>query len=151
MKSKYDILVEVCCLVCLIGLLIYLVTVWQRIPDEIPGHYNAMGEIDRITSKRSLIALPIITWIMYAGVTVIGKFPQIWNTGVTVTEANKEKVYRVLKNMLGTLKLLMVITFTYLTVHSALAKPLPALFLPISVGILFGSLIFFIFKLVKIK
>jgi len=151
LKSKYDIWVEVCCLMCLIGSLVYLLTTWDRIPDEIPGHYNAMGEIDRMTSKRSLIALPVITWIMYAGMTAIAKFPQIWNIGITVTEANKEKVYRVLKDMLGTNKVIVVATFTYLTVHSALAKPLSALFLPLFLSILFGSLLFFFIKLISIK
>jgi uncharacterized membrane protein len=150
-RSKYDILVEVSCLLCLIGSVIYLVAAWQHIPNEIPGHYNAMGEIDRITSKGSLVVLPIITWIMYAGMTVIGRFPQIWNTGVAVTEENKKRVYRLLKNMLGTLKLLIVAVFTYLTVNSSMAKPLSPLFLPVFLIVMFGSLIFFIVKLVKVK
>ena len=30
---------------------------------------------------------------MYIFLTVIENFPQIWNTGVTVTEENKDRVY----------------------------------------------------------
>ncbi len=150
-KSKYDILVEACCFLCLTGVLIYLVVAWQHIPNEIPGHYNAIGEIDRITSKGSLIALPIVAWIMYIGISIIERFPQIWNTGVRVTEENKEKVYRILKNMLGTVKLLLVVAFSYLTINSAMAKPLSVLFLPVFLSLIFGSLIFFIVKLVAAK
>lgn len=150
-RCKFDIFIEICCLLCLFGTLIYLIAIWEHIPGEIPGHYNAMGEIDRITSKESLLVIPIITWIMYIGLTVVEKFPQIWNTGVTVTEENMEKVYRILKSMLGTFKLSMVAKFTYLTIYSAMAKPLSIWFLPISLIIMFGLLTFFIIKLVKAK
>ena len=149
--NKYDFFVETCCLLCLIGVLIYLVIAWQHIPQKVPGHYNALGEIDKMTSKGTLIALHITSWIMYIGLSVIAKLPQIWNTGVKLTEENKEKVYRILKSMLGTVKLLTVITFAYLTVNSAMAKPLPVLFLPIFLCLMLGSLIFFIVKLVTTK
>lgn len=150
-RNVYDVAIEACCLLCLVGLLIYLAIVWESIPEEIPGHYNAMGQIDRITSKGSLLALPIITWIMYIGMTIIGRFPQVWNTGVTITQENKEKVYRILKSLLGTVKFIVVAIFTYLTVNSSMVKPLPAAFLPISLCLLFGSLIFFIVRLMRVK
>lgn len=150
-RTKFDIFIEVCCLLCLVGIWIYLIVIWEHIPDEIPGHYNAMGEIDRVTGKGSLLILPITTWIMYIGLTVVERFPQVWNTGVIVTEENKERVYRILKSMLGTLKLNVVVVFTYLTVNSAMAKPLPIWFLPVSLIIMFGFLIFFIIRLIKAK
>jgi uncharacterized membrane protein len=93
--NKYDFFVEACCLLCLIGVLIYLAIAWQHIPQQVPGHYNALGEIDKMTSKGTLITLLITSWIMYIGISVIEKLPQIWNTGVNVIEENKEKVYRI--------------------------------------------------------
>jgi len=150
-RTKFDIFIEVCCLLCLVGILIYLFVIWEHILEEIPGHYNAMGEIDRVTGKGSLLILPITTWIMYIGLTIVERFPQVWNTGVAVTEENKERVYRILKSMLGTLKLNVVVVFTYLTVNSAMAKPLPIWFLPVSLIIMFGFLIFFIIRLIKAK
>ncbi|WP_066714598.1 DUF1648 domain-containing protein [Clostridium sp. Marseille-P299] len=150
-KNKYEILVEIICLILLIGVLIYLFLNWNSIPDKIPGHYNATGEIDRIGSKKELLVLPIVSWLMYLGMTVLEKFPQVWNTGVTVTEENKERVYRVLKNMLSTMKLIMVAVFVYLTINSSQAKSLPVLFLPVFLTLMFGSIIFFIIKLVRIR
>jgi uncharacterized membrane protein YhdT len=131
--------------------LIYLFLKWNSIPDRIPGHYNAMGEIDRMGSKEELLVLPVIGWLMYLGMTVIEKFPQIWNTGVTVTEENKERVYRVLKNMLSTLKLIVVAVFVYLTINSSQAISLPVWFLPVLLILMFGSILFFIIKLVREK
>lgn len=87
---------------------------------------------------------------MYIGMTVIEYYPQIWNTGVTVTDENRERVYRILKNMLGTIKLLTVGVFSFLTVNSILAKDLPAWFLPIFLIVMFGAMIFYIVKLVRL-
>lgn len=142
---------EVSCILCLIGVLLYLVIAWAVIPQEIPGHYNAMGQIDRITGKGSLIAIYIITWIMYIGISTVERFPQIWNTGVAVTEGNKGRVYRVLKDMLKTSKLIVVLVFSYLTINTANAIPLSPWFIPVFLILIFGSLIIFAIKLVKNK
>ncbi len=150
-KSKYNIFVEAVCLVLLVGIVLYLFVNWNTIPDKIPGHYNAAGETDRVGDKVELVMLPIVSWLMYIGFTIIDHFPQIWNTGVTVTDENRERVYRIAKNMLSTVKLIMVVNFVYLAFNSSKATPLPVWFLPVFLGGIFGSLIFFTVKLVKAR
>lgn len=150
-NNKYDIFVEIVCLSLLIGVCVYLFLNWSSIPDGIPGHYNFAGEIDRMGSKRELLFLPITSWLMYLGMTAIENFPQIWNTGVTVTAENEERVYRLLKTMLGTTKLIVVAIFVYLTINSSKSMPLPALFLPAFLILIFGSMILFIIKLVRVS
>lgn len=83
--------------------------------------------------------------------TVIEKFPQIWNTGVQVTEQNKEQVYHILKNLLETVKLITVAVFSFITINSSLAIGLPMWFLPLFLVLMFGSITFFIVKLMKVK
>ena len=149
--NKHDVFVEVVCLILLMGVFVYLFISWDNIPDKIPGHYNAMGQVDRIANKSELIVLPIIACLMYIGLTAIGRIPQIWNTGVTVTEENKERVYRVLKNMLGTMKLIMVAVFVFLSINSTQATSLPVWFLPVFLTLTFGAIIFYGIKLVKVS
>ncbi|MCB2291357.1 DUF1648 domain-containing protein [Clostridium sp. CS001] len=150
-RTGYDIFINVTCIVLLFGILIYLGQMWDTLPERIPGHYNAIGVVDRWGNKGELIIVPIIAWIMYIGLTVIEKYPQIWNTGVKVTEQNQELVYRLLKNMLGTVKLIIVSVFSFITINSTLSKGMPIWFLPVFLGLIFGSLIYFIIRLVKIK
>ena len=150
-RSWYDIFAEILCLVLLIGILIYLFVKWSSIPDKIPGHYNAMGEIDRMGNKGELLILPIISWLMFLGMTVLEKFPQAWNTGVKVTEENKERVYRTLKNMISTMKVIIVAVFSYLTINSAQALSLSAWFLTVCLILMFGLIIFFIIKLIRVS
>lgn len=37
-----------------LGLFLYPVLIWSKIPDEIPTHYNFAGEADAFGSKSSL-------------------------------------------------------------------------------------------------
>lgn len=107
--------------------------------------------VDKITDKNSLIVLLVVGWIMFIGLSIVEKFPQIWNTGIQVTEKNKEKVYRILKNMIGTMKLLIALAFSYLTLHSTTVENLSPLFLPVFLILIFGSIILFLFQLMKEK
>lgn len=150
-RSKYDIAVNLICLILLSGIIVYLLLTWEEIPDKIPGHYNAVGVVDRWGNKGELLILPIIGWIMYFIMTIIERFPLAWNIGITVTKKNKERIYPIVRSMLGTLKLLLVIVFVFLTVNSALAKELSAWFLPAILILIFGSIVFFIAKLIKAR
>jgi Protein of unknown function (DUF1648). len=150
-RNGYDIIVNLICIGLLIGLLIYLCLSWSSIPEKLAGHYNAAGEINRWGTKGELLITPIIAWIIYIGLTIVENFPQIWNTGVQVTENNKVRIYRIIKNLLGTEKVIVVSVFTFITINQSLSKPLPIWFLPVFLVLMFGSLILFIFKLVKAK
>ena len=46
-SNKIDYLMEVLCLVMLVGLTIYLGISWSSLPDKIPAHYDFAGNIDR--------------------------------------------------------------------------------------------------------
>ncbi|KRU27488.1 hypothetical protein VT91_25810 [Clostridium sporogenes] len=150
-NNKYDIIINFLSLLCLVGTVIFLIISWKTIPAEIPGHYNAAGEVDKIIDKNSLIVLLVVGWIMFIGLSIVEKFPQIWNTGIQVTEQNKEKVYRILKTMIGTIKLLVTLVSSYLTLHSVTGENLSPLFSPVFLILMFGPIVFSIFQLVKNK
>lgn len=150
-RSKYNLVVNLLCLLLLFGIVVYLAVNWSRIPNAVPGHYNAAGEVDRWGSKGELLILPVIGWVMYIGITVLERFPQFWNTGVTITEENKARIYRILKNMIATTKLIMVVVFFYLTLNSASSESLPIWFLPAFLIFTFASILFFIFQLIRAK
>ncbi|MCI8281439.1 MAG: DUF1648 domain-containing protein [Lachnospiraceae bacterium] len=150
-RSKYDIFVEAACLLCLMGGCIYLAVIWKSIPDEIPIHYNFAGEVDKMGNRKSIFFIVIVNWLIYLFITAIEQIPGIWNTGVPVTPRNQEKVYRILKNMIGSTKLECVVIFSYLMMQSITARSLPAAFLPISMGALFGIMVYFIVRLVQAR
>ena len=144
-----DRILEVISLLVMIGTTFYLIVGWNSFPDRIPAHYNAAGEIDRWGGKGELIFLLVMMWILYIGITLIQRFPQIWNTGVQVTQENRERVYRILMYMLETLKLLIEAVFSFLTVYGMTGKNLPVWFLFVFMGALFADLIFWMVRLVR--
>ncbi len=150
-RNWFDIVIDILCLILLIGVSVYLILQWNDLPDKVPGHYNFKGEVDRWGSKGELLMLPIMSWVLYIGITVMEAFPKIWNVGVTITEENKERVYRLLKTMIGVTKLLMVFIFTLLEINGINGESLPWYFIVLFLGVIFGELIFFIVRLVRIK
>ncbi|HQQ40874.1 MAG TPA: DUF1648 domain-containing protein [Clostridia bacterium] len=148
-KTAWDWITETLSLALVLGTILYLILMWKAIPDTIPAHYNAAGEVNRWGGKSELLMLPIIGGILYFFITLIQQYPQAWNTGVTVTEENRERVYRILRNLIGTTKLMMLLVFSSLTVLSSLGLALPIWYLGVFLVLLFGSITFFIIQLSK--
>lgn len=150
-RGKLDIILNVLCLIILISTVLFLIVIWSKIPDKVPMHHDFAGNTDRWGAKLEIIILPIITWIMYIFITITEKFPQVWNTGVKVTEENKEQVYSILLHLISTIKFIVVCVFTYLTVQTAVTFELSAWFLPIFILVIFGDSFYWIWKLFKVK
>ena len=150
-NTRADRILDLLGWILLIGTLVYLILGWPSFPDQIPMHYNGAGEIDRWGGKGEIIFIEVMMWILYLGIGVVEKYPQIWNTGVEVTAKNKEKVYRTLKYMLKTLKFLTALIFAYLIVNSLQSAPLPGWFTPAVMILIFGDMAFWLIRLFRIK
>ena len=150
-NTRADRILDLLGWILLIGTLAYLILGWFSFPDQIPMHYNGAGEIDRWGGKGEIIFIEVMMWILYLGIGVVEKYPQIWNTGVEVTAKNKEKIYRTLKYMLKTLKFLTALIFAYLIVNSLQSVPLPGWFTPAVMILVFGDMAFWLIRLFRIK
>ena len=139
----YYFVVDILCVILLLGSIIYLIVAWGGLPDQIPGHFDFAGNITRYGKKGELLFMPIMNIVMFAGVSVVERFPQIWNTGVKVTEQNKFRVYTILKNLIVTSKLSVVAPFAFITIHQTKGINLPVWFIPAFFVICFAPIIFF--------
>ena len=150
-KNALDVAETVVSLLCLVGVVVYLILAWGNIPDRIPGHYNALGEVDHWSSKSSLIVLPIISWMLFGFITLVERYPQIWNTGITVTEENRDAVYRLLKSMIALVKMFVLLMFASLTVLSSFAVNLPIWYILGFLVAVFGTIAVCIVRLNRIR
>lgn len=153
MKLKYtklQLVLEIIGLLFLVGMIVFIYTHWDQIPQQVPMHYNARGEIDSWGSKYQIFILPIISILLYSFITVISFFPQIWNVPVQITDENKEAVYLSTKNLIIFVKVEILAIFFYLNYHTVTAQPLSITFLPIYMIIIFGTLIFFIVRTIRL-
>lgn len=148
-STKYHKAVNLLCIAAMAAVFLYLILNWKQIPDQIPGHYNGAGEIDRWGNKSELWFCPVLSVFLYLGISLCERTPGIWNTGVEITRENQERIFRILKNMIVTMKLIMVLTFVFLSIYSALAKPLPSWFLPVDMVLVFGPMAFFLIQIYR--
>jgi len=150
-NSIFDIVLNAACIILLLGVVIFLIVRWSSIPDQVPGHFNASGEVTRWDSKGTLIIMPIIMGVLYIGITILERFPQVWNTGVRITKENMFRVYRILKSLINIVKLLIVVTFASITIIQSLAVALPIWLMPVLISLIFGTIIINIIRLVKAR
>ena len=150
-KTRFDILLNVLCLLQLIGITLFLLICWARIPQQIPMHYDLGGNITRWGNKAELIIIPVLAWIMYLLMTVLEYFPQAWNTGVQVTEHNRTRVYATLLHMISSLKFLITCLYTYSILQTALMLEIPSWFLFAVIALLCGDIGYWMHRLWKCK
>ena len=150
-RNALDIFEAIVSLSCLVGVTVYLILAWNTIPAKIPAHYNAAGEVNRWGSKSELIVLPIISVLLYGLITLIEHYPQVWNTGVRITDENRTVVYRLLKNLIAWVKMITLSIFGSLTVISSLSLNLPIWFLLVFLVLLFGIIAYYIVRLTRLR
>ncbi|MDN4606733.1 DUF1648 domain-containing protein [Sporosarcina highlanderae] len=135
--------------------MIYIISVWDQLPDQVPAHYNAAGEVDRWGSKWELVLLPAIAVLMAIFLTFLEKHPE-WHNYMNLNESNIEFQYRNSMIFLNVIKNQCVLLFVFLSfnisqVALGKAESLGILFLPIFLVIMFGTMAFFIIRSIKQK
>lgn len=127
----------------------FLSITWKNIPDMIPGHYNIVGEIDKYSSKNSIWILIVVQILLFTMISVLERFPNIWNTGVQITEENRERVYTNLRNMQTYLKMMIMIYFLYMTLQSIAGERLNSISVFTFLILIFGGMSIFLVKIFK--
>lgn len=127
----------------------FLSITWKNIPDMIPGHYNIAGEIDKYSSKNSIWILIVVQILLFTMMSVLERFPNIWNTGVKITEENRERVYTNLRNMQTYLKMMIMIYFSYMTLQSIAGERLNSISVFAFLILIFGGMSIFLVKIFK--
>jgi len=152
MKVKYtkgQIALDILAFILLAGMYLFLIISWGDLPEQIPGHYNAVGVIDRWGDKTELIFLPGVSTFLFLLLSVVSFIPSAWNTPVKVTEVNQERIYNSVRYLLCFMKVEIMTLFLFILYNSAKAKPLPAAFLPVVMVVVFGTIIGFSVRMVK--
>ncbi|MGV8091290.1 MAG: DUF1648 domain-containing protein [Mangrovibacterium sp.] len=134
-------------IVCLIFLPIYFL---NDLPNQIPKHFNALGQVDSYGNRRIIWLLPTIGLVLYAGLTVLNKFPFAFNYPTKVTNENAERLYTLGTRTVRLLKVVVVLSFAFLnyrTIEIALnrATEIGKFYLPILLivlTILIGTMIY---------
>lgn len=112
--TKADFVFEIFSIVALITLWYPIVIHYNSLPDTIPIHFDVYGVPDDYGDKSSLLLLPIIGTLSYVMLTVLNKFPHLFNFPSEITETNAHRMYGLATTMLRLIKLLTLLTLVFL-------------------------------------
>lgn len=149
-KTTFTKIMNIISLLGMLGMCIYLYVVWKELPEKIPVHFGASGQADRFSGKTSILSNPIIGWLLYGMLSFVEHVPQVWNTGVAVTEENRQQVYAMLYRMLVIMKFLLVVVFFYTTVQMARGENMHIGFMPVYLVLFFGTIVVHLIMLTRI-
>lgn len=129
---------------------------YSDLPETIATHFNAAGEADGFGSKQSILMLPTLATVFFVGLTILNRFPHIFNYMTRITEENALRQYTIVTRMLRYVKLFLVLVFGLLEFQSIRhaqgeAEGLGVWFLPFTVGVMFLPLIYFMVLSIRKK
>ena len=102
--------------VLLLGTAIYLAVCWKDLPAKIPTNISPTGEVTGWGGKGVLWMFPALGLGTVILLTVVGFFPQTWNPGVKITPVNRERVYRLMGELLADLRIGFAVLFSAVTI-----------------------------------
>ncbi|OCA84069.1 hypothetical protein A8F94_15190 [Bacillus sp. FJAT-27225] len=139
-----------------IGSLIFLIYTWSWLPDKVPAHYNALGEVDRWGSKMELFILPIIGAFIALLMQLLEKFPESHNYPERFRIENAKEFYLISRKLANQLKNICLIIFALILIESVsialgTGNGFGAWFLPIAIVSVLIPIVIGIIKQKKIK
>jgi uncharacterized membrane protein len=145
-RTRLEINLEILAAAIVIFLAIYLAAVWSSIPERIPTHFGFSGQPDSWGSKYSLLLLIGVAAVLYLTLTVLQRFPHIYNYAFALTDANRRQQYLLARQLMTAMKAELAGVFTFIiyrTIQVALgqADNLTAYFLPVFLVLIFGTII----------
>ena len=129
---------------------------YNILPDIIPIHHNAAGEIDNFGEKSNILTLPLIATIIYVGLTFLNRFPHIFNYLDEITEKNALIQYTMATRMIRYVKLMVVFTFGAIAIETIQITTgkmfgFGKWFVPLSISLIFIPIIIYIIAVFKRK
>jgi len=113
-KTTYDKILEIVAVAALLVSFCPLLLYHTIHPDDVfPTHYNIAGEIDGWGGRSSLWLIPLIGLAFYIGLSILQKYPKIYNYPCKVTEQNANYLYRMGVQLMRHVKACFMIILAY--------------------------------------
>jgi uncharacterized membrane protein len=113
-RPAVDYVLEVVAALLLVGMLALTLLSFGQLPEQIPTHYNAAGAADAFGARWTLLILPVVGAVLWGLLTLVNRFPHLWNYPVKITEHNAASQYRRGRTFMALLKVEVMGMFTYL-------------------------------------
>lgn len=116
--TKLDIFLEAIAIIGLIYMIVQIIVEFPNVESEVATHFNASGQPDSWGDKSTLLIIPVITIALYALLTIINRYPHLFNFPAEITEANAPRQYQIAKTLVIYLKAYTIGLFLYIQLMS---------------------------------
>lgn len=109
----------------LLLLLLWAYFVWKypSLPDTLPTHFNLSGHPDGYSTKQTLVGLPIVCTLVFVLLTILTRYPHLFNYPTRITPDNALRQYTAATRMLRMLKLSVVAMFFIILLYIIQSPP----------------------------
>lgn len=111
--SVLDWLIEILSWIFMSVIWIVTIFCYSKLPDIIAVHYDSAGKADGFGGKENIFTLPILAAILFAGLTILNKYPRIFNYPVKITSENALKRFKDATRLVRYLKFIAAAVFAY--------------------------------------
>lgn len=148
--SHFDNFLEIIGWISVVVIWALVLKKYSFLPESIPLHYNLMGHADRFGPKNSIWFLPILASILFIALTILNKYPHIFNYPKKVTTQNAFKLYTYATQLIRYMKFIIVfilglVTYQIIENHNQLDP----YFLPLTLALVFIPVAYYLFKTLK--
>jgi len=124
------------------------------LPEIIPIHFNGAGKADGFGNKAHIFVLPIISTLLFIGLTILNKRPHVFNYPSQITKENALRQYSNATRMMRVLKLVIVLLFgliVFKTIENVNGNTdgLGTWFLPFTIGLFIILTLYFLMMSTK--
>lgn len=102
-------------MMALAAMVTMIVLQWSRVPETIPAHFGANGEVDRWGSKWELLILPVIAIVLYLFMQFIEARPHTHNYPARLNDTNRAAFYLHSRRVINLTKNLCALLLAYTT------------------------------------
>ena len=148
--------VEILGWLALLTMWIFTIKSYSTLPDIIPVHYNVAGQPDGYGQKITILTLPGIALVLFVGLTVLNRFPHIFNYPTEITPENALRQYTHATRLIRYIKLGLVMLFCFILFHilqtaNGADQSMNPWVLPVGIGFIFVVVAYFVVKAYREK
>ena len=154
--KQTDKIIEIVGWISVVGIWALPLINYFDLPEIIPIHFNGAGKADRFGNKTHIFVLPIISTLLFIGLTILNKRPHVFNYPGQITKENAVHQYTYATRMMRVLKLVIVLLFgliVFKTIQNVNGHTdgLGTWFLPFTIGLFIMLTLYFLMMSMKDK
>ncbi|KUK53666.1 MAG: Uncharacterized protein XD78_0991 [Desulfotomaculum sp. 46_296] len=155
-RSTLENVLEIAYVIGILTMLFTLVRYWAALPDQIPTRFGTGGIPVAWGDKTALLRQLLVVVLISAGMTVLSRYPHLFNYPWLITEQNIRIQYQLARTLLSWIKVELVWLFGFTewgSIQVALGRDqsLRIEYLWVYIAIIFGTIIIYFYESFKAR